>query len=96
MIFKKRNKFKYEKISPKKDGFNMPQEMHQAPAKIYRVAFVIDNEIKEIIGTEEKFYNLLLQQPSIIDVTDIEPYPRINWKIVDGKPVDPKKDNNEI
>lgn len=75
MIFKKR---KIQKISPKKEGFNPPKTYHEEN-KIYSIAFVLDGEVQDILRTEERLWALLMSQPIILDISDLEEKPQINW-----------------
>ena len=55
MIFKRKNKI--EKINPKTDNFKEPKNYHEAK-KIYSIALVLDNEVQDIIRTEERLCNV--------------------------------------
>jgi hypothetical protein len=75
MIFKRK---RIQKISPKKDSFNPPKQYHEEN-KIYSIALVLDGEIQDIIRTEERLWALLMSQPVILDISDLEEKPQINW-----------------
>jgi hypothetical protein len=75
MIFKKKRN---QKINPRKDSWNQPKTYHEEK-KTYSLALVLDNEVQDIIRTEERLWALLLSGAAIIDITDLEIQPRINW-----------------
>jgi hypothetical protein len=75
MIFKKKRN---QKINPKKNSWNQPKNYHEEK-KIYSLALVLDDEVQDIIRTEERLWALLLSGAKIIDITELEIYPRINW-----------------
>lgn len=77
MIFKKR--VKAEKRSPIGDKVNEPQELHNKN-NLYSVAFVLDDEVQEVIRAEEKIAAILLSEPTIIDITNLDQKPTIGWK----------------
>ncbi len=77
MIFKRKNKI--EKINPKTDNFKEPKNYHEAK-KIYSIALVLDNEVQDIIRTEERLWAMLMSNPLIIDTTDLEIKPALNWE----------------
>lgn len=77
MIFKKKNKI--EKINPKTDNFKEPKNYHE-PKRIYSIAMVLDNEVQDIIRTEERLWAMLMSNPLIIDISDLEPRPQLNWE----------------
>ena len=79
MIFKKNKNNIRHRVPAKKEGFNEPQYFHSDP-KIFRVAFVIDGKIEEIVSTEERFQALLLSNPKIIDITNMEKEPKLGWE----------------
>jgi hypothetical protein len=74
MFNKKRN----QKINPKKDSWNQPKTYHEEK-KIYSLALVLDDEVQDIIRTEERLWALLISGAKIIDITDLEIHPSINW-----------------
>lgn len=75
MIFKKKRN---QKINPKKDTWNQPKTYHEQK-KNYSLALVLDDEVQDIIRTEERLWALLLSGALIIDITDLEVQPKINW-----------------
>lgn len=77
MIFKRKNKI--EKINPKTDNFKQPKDYHE-PKKIYSIAIVLDNEVQDIIRTEERLWAMLMSNPVIVDITDNETRPQLNWE----------------
>lgn len=77
MIFRKKNKI--EKISPKMDDFKQPKNYH-SPIKTYSIALVLDDEVQDIIRTEERLWAMLMSNPLIIDITDLETKPGLNWE----------------
>lgn len=90
MIFRKKQ---IKKINPKKDSFNPPKQYHEEN-KIYSIAFVLDGEIQDILRTEERLWALLMSQPIILDITDLENKPQINWTY--NEETGEFKDPNEI
>lgn len=74
MFNKKRN----QKANPKKDSWNQPKKYHEEK-KIYSLALVLDDEVQDIIRTEERLWALLISGAKIVDITDLEIQPAINW-----------------
>jgi len=77
MIFKKKNRI--EKINPKTDNFKEPKTYHEEK-KIYSIALVLDNEVQDILRTEERLWAMLMSNPVIVDITDNETRPQLNWE----------------
>jgi hypothetical protein len=77
MIFKKKNRI--EKINPKTDNFKEPKPYHEEK-KIYSIALVLDNEVQDILRTEERLWAMLMSNPVIVDITDNETRPQLNWE----------------
>lgn len=75
MIFRKKQ---IKKISPKQSDFKAPKQYHEEN-KIYSIAFVLDGEVQDILRAEERLWALLMSQPLILDITDLEQKPQINW-----------------
>jgi hypothetical protein len=74
MFNKKRN----QKANPKKDYWNQPKAYHEEK-KIYSLALVLDDEVQDIIRTEERLWALLISGAKIVDITELEIHPAINW-----------------
>jgi len=72
------NKKRIHKINPKRDTWNQPKSYHEEK-KIYSLALVLDDEVQDIIRTEERLWALLVSGAKIIDITDLEIHPSINW-----------------
>ena len=72
------NKKRIHKINPKRDSWNQPKSYHEEK-KIYSLALVLDDEVQDIIRTEERLWALLISGAKIIDITDLEIHPSINW-----------------
>lgn len=72
------NKKRIHKINPKRDTWNQPKAYHEEK-KIYSLALVLDDEVQDIIRTEERLWALLISGAKIIDITDLEIHPSINW-----------------
>jgi len=72
------NKKRIHKINPKRDSWNQPKSYHEEK-KIYSLALVLDDEVQDIIRTEERLWALLMSGAKIIDITDLEIHPSINW-----------------
>lgn len=77
MMFKKKNKI--QKINPRTNDFNQPKDYHEAK-KIYSIALVLDNEVQDIMRTEERLWAMLMSNPLIVDTTDLEIKPGLNWE----------------
>jgi len=72
------NKKRIHKMNPKRDTWNQPKSYHEEK-KIYSLALVLDDEVQDIIRTEERLWALLISGAKIIDITDLEIHPSINW-----------------
>jgi hypothetical protein len=74
-MFKKKIQYK---MDPKKNIFNPPKSFHEEK-KMYSLALILDDEVQDIIRTEERLWALLVSGASIVDITDLEIQPGINW-----------------
>jgi hypothetical protein len=73
--------FKRKKIikrSPKAGDFNPPKEYHEGN-KIFTLALVIDNEVVDIMRTEERLMSILTSEPKIIDLTTKDYKVHVGW-----------------
>lgn len=73
---------KVHKISPKANSFNKPKEYHEGN-KIFTLALVIDDEVVEIMRTEERLMAILTSEPKIIDLTEKDYLVHIGWNYIE-------------
>jgi|GEM_PF-3224825 hypothetical protein len=66
------------KRSPKANDFNAPKEFHEGN-KIFTLALVIDNEVVDIMRTEERLMSILTSEPKIIDLTTKDYKVHVGW-----------------
>lgn len=74
------NRFKKEEPKPDLNALTITE----------RVAFVIDDEVVDIIVTQPKFAAILLSEPLILDVNNIQVAP--GYKYINGEFVPPSND----
>lgn len=79
MFKRKKSKPVITPISPKKSEFNSPMEMHNRN-ELTEIVFILDGEIQDAIVAEERLAAILLSEPTIVDVTSIDPKPMLGWK----------------
>jgi hypothetical protein len=77
-ILKMFKKKKFNKRSPKSNNFNPPKEYHEGN-KIFTLALVIDNEVVDIMRTEERLMAILTSDPKIIDLTTKDYLVKPGW-----------------
>lgn len=78
-MFKKK---KIPKRSPKKNSFNKPKEYHEGN-KIFTLALVIDNEVVDIMRTEERLMAILTSEPKIVDLTERDYHVHVGWNYIE-------------
>lgn len=72
-------KIKKQKRSPIAEGFREPTPMH-GDINIYSIAIVLDNEVQDVIRAEARLAAMLLSDPILVDITDLENKPGIGIK----------------
>jgi predicted nucleotidyltransferase len=73
---------KINKRSPKVNSFNKPKEYHEGN-KIFTLALVLDDEVVEIMRTEERLMAILTSEPKIVDLTEKDYFVRIGWNYIE-------------
>lgn len=73
---------KINKRSPKANSFNKPKEYHEGN-KIFTLALVIDNEVIDIMRTEERLMAILTSEPKIIDLTEKDYFVGVGWNYIE-------------
>jgi hypothetical protein len=78
-MFKKK---KVLKRSPKGNSFNKPIEFHEGN-KIFTLALVIDDEVVDIMRTEERLMAILTSEPKIVDLTEKDYLVHVGWNYIE-------------
>jgi hypothetical protein len=73
---------KINKRSPKGNKFNAPKEYHEGN-KIFTLALVLDNEVVDIMRTEERLMSILLSEPKVVDLTTKDYLVGLGWKYIE-------------
>jgi predicted nucleotidyltransferase len=73
---------KINKRSPKSNAFKEPKEYHEGN-KIFTLAIVIDDEVVDIMRTEERLMAILTSEPKIIDLTEKDYLVKIGWNYIE-------------
>jgi predicted nucleotidyltransferase len=73
---------KINKRSPKVNSFNKPKEYHEGN-KIFTLALVLDDEVVEIMRTEERLMAILTSEPKIVDLTEKDYFVSIGWNYIE-------------
>jgi hypothetical protein len=64
------------------------QQLPPASTMSERIAFIIDDEVIDIINCQPRFAAILLSEPLILSLEDKDIAP--GWKYIDGKFIPPK------
>ena len=73
---------KINKRSPRGNAFKQPKEYHEGN-KIFTLALVIDNEVIDIMRTEERLMAILTSEPKIIDLTEKDYFVKVGWNYIE-------------
>ena len=67
---------------------NIPVNVPQSELPPFKIAFIIDNEVIDILHTDERLAAIFLSNPTIVDVTSL--YAEGPEKIINGSKYDPE------
>lgn len=67
----------------------MPPKMPEG-VYIATIALVLDGEVQEVIRAQDRLAALLLSEPEIIEITDLEPKPTLGWKYENNQFIAPE------